>query len=243
MDEDSPGRERKLQVNEKASTYTQASTNHTCYEVTCAGWIIKWIVGATWKPSDTLYPELQLWRSSGGDTYQKINGTRLRVRGDTFEMFNVTAGNGIVMSGGIYEYDNFEPIPFQAGDILGVFLPPNAHCKLRLLSVRGQGPTNYYLATGNSNKSLFNSIDLTQQNLRSIAYYPLVSVSIELRKLARYNRQLTSYSMECCTWPWPFRSYLQSCYNWLPLCCYWLCPFTVTHYHSVVPGYGPSVTG
>ena len=167
----------KLRVTHKRQQITPAM------RFTCTGWITKWIIGVAWVHRDTFYPELQLWRSSGGDTYRKINGTRLSGRSDTSEEFNVPVGNGIVLSGGIYEYDNFEPIPFQAGDILGAFIPPNSYSKLRLLSVRGHVPTNYYLATGNSNKSLYDSIDLEQQNLKVRTYHPLVSVSIEeLRK-------------------------------------------------------------
>ena len=78
---------------------------------TCDGMITKWIVGAHWLDGDddVLYPELQIWRSSGNDTYQKINRTFLELADNS--------------SNRIYEYDNFSPIPFQAGDILGVFIP------------------------------------------------------------------------------------------------------------------------
>ena len=67
-----------------------------------------------------LYPELQLWRKIGDDTYQKINGTLIAIETENDD--------------GIYEYDNFPPIPFQAGDILGVFIPPFGESKLRLRS-------------------------------------------------------------------------------------------------------------
>ena len=167
---------RTLQVTHKRQQITPAM------RFTCAGWITTWIFGAAWKPSDTLYPELQLWRSNGEDTYRKIHGTQLSVSGDASEKFNVTVGNGIVLSGGIYEYDNFEPIPFQAGDTVGAFLPPNAHCKVRLLSVRGQGPTNYYLGTGRSSTAPFTSIDLHQHMINLQSYHPLISVSMDLRK-------------------------------------------------------------
>ena len=71
--------------------------------------ITKWIVGADWDSRDSLYPELQVWRNIGNDVYQKINGT----------FINIEAEN----SNRIYEYNNFSPIPFLAGDILGVFVP------------------------------------------------------------------------------------------------------------------------
>ena len=169
----------KLQVTHKRQQITPG------IRFTCAGWLTKWIIGVAWKRSDRFYPELQLWRSSGGSTFLKLNGTHLSGVRERVAAVNVTVGNGIVISGGIYEYDNFEPIPVQAGDILGAFLPPTADSKLRLLSLRGQGPTNYYLVTGNTNKSSYNSIDLKQQNLRAVTYHPLVSVSIELRKFTK----------------------------------------------------------
>ena len=74
-----------------------------------------------------------MWRNIGSDMYWKINGT-----------FITTP---IENSNRIYEYDNFSPIPFQAGDILGVFLPGNELARLSLLSETTNSPTNYYLTT------------------------------------------------------------------------------------------------
>ena len=54
-------------------------------------------------------PELQLWRNTGNDTFVKINGTFV-----TSETFNSSL---------IYEYSSFSPIQFQAGDVLGIFVP------------------------------------------------------------------------------------------------------------------------
>ena len=133
---------------------------------TCDGMITKWIVGADWDSSDSLYPELQVWRNIGNDVYQKRNGTFITIPS--------------VSSNRIYEYDNFSPIPFQAGDILGVFLPRNGNARLRLLSETTNSPTNYYLNTGNSaSESPFDTIDIQRsQSLSSQAYHPLVSVEI-----------------------------------------------------------------
>ena len=131
---------------------------------TCDGMITKWIVGADWDNSDSLYPELQVWRNIGNDTYQKRNGTVITIPS--------------VSSNRIYEYDNFSPIPFQAGDILGVFLPRDSDARLCLRSENTNSPTNYYLATVDS-ESPFDTIDIqSTQSLRSEAYHPLVSVEI-----------------------------------------------------------------
>ena len=76
---------------------------------TCDGMITKWIIGADWNMYNPEYPELQVWRNVGNTTYQLINGTVIESPQES--------------SNHIYEYDNFSPIPVQAGDILGVFIP------------------------------------------------------------------------------------------------------------------------
>ena len=133
---------------------------------TCDGMITKWIVGADWQHNDNLYPELQIWRSSGNDTYQKINGTFLE--------FEDSSSNRI------YEYDNFSPIPFLAGDILGVFIPRTSLSRLRLLSENTNSPTNYYLTTDDSvSESPHDVIDIQNTPMvMSGTYRPLVSVEI-----------------------------------------------------------------
>ena len=134
---------------------------------TCDGMITKWIVGADWNNGNSLYPELQIWRSSGNDMYQKINGTFIQVDTENEDR--------------VYEYDNFAPIPFQAGDILGVFVPPNGDSKLRLRAESEPGPTNYYIRTADSDTvSPYDSIDLQQDTpqVSSSVYLPLVTVEI-----------------------------------------------------------------
>ena len=129
---------------------------------TCNGMITKWIVGADWNGGESLYPELQVWRSIGNDVYQKINGTFIKI--------------GTKLSNRIYEY-NFSPIPFLAGDILGVFVPRNMISKLRIRSEANHGPLNYYIPTAKmADMSSYDTIDL-QQNTPEL-YHPLVTVEI-----------------------------------------------------------------
>ena len=134
---------------------------------TCDGMITKWIVGADWDSSDSLYPELQVWRNIGNDLYQKINGTFLNI--------------GTESSNRIYEYDNFSPIPFLAGDILGVFIPRAASSRLKLRAEDDHGPLNYYIPTTDmASISPYDTIDL-QQSTPQIAteiYHHLVTVEI-----------------------------------------------------------------
>ena len=134
---------------------------------TCDGMITKWIIGVNWNISGSLYPELQIWRSSGNNKYQKINGTLIDIETENKEQ--------------VYEYDNFPPIPFQAGDILGVFIPPDVESKLRLSAESGHGHTNYYIPTADSDTvSPYDSIDLQQDTpqVSSSVYHPLVTVEI-----------------------------------------------------------------
>ena len=135
---------------------------------TCDGMITKWIIGAHWlwwsNNYDILYPELQLWRKNGNNTYQKISGTLFSVETQSDD--------------GVYEYDNFSPISFQAGDILGVFLPQQWKRKLEPGSEDGHGPINYYFETDyDVTLSPYETIYLDQQ-IQSDVYHPLVTVEI-----------------------------------------------------------------
>ena len=134
---------------------------------TCDGMITKWIVGGHWSNGGDLYPELQVWRNIGNDVYQKINGT----------FINITTES----SNRIYEFDNFSPIPFLAGDILGVFIPRNRDSKLRLRAEADDGPINYYLHTlNNATVSPYGTIDI-ESNMPPYTigtYRPLVTIEI-----------------------------------------------------------------
>ena len=132
---------------------------------TCDSLITKWILGAKWDNQNYLYPELQVWRSTGNDVYHKINGT----------VINIAAYNQTR----IYEYNNFSPIPVLAGDILGVFIPKKGDSKLRLWSEKDNGPVVYYVGTGSATESPVDVIDLQHMSsLSSATYLPLVTVEI-----------------------------------------------------------------
>ena len=98
--------------------------------------------------------------------FHKINGTFINIATES--------------QTSIYEYDNFPPIPFLAGDILGVFVPRDRDSKLRIWHEQDNGPTNYYIPTENSDSvSPFDTIDLQSiPSLMSQVYHPLVTVEI-----------------------------------------------------------------
>ena len=157
---------RRLETVESATNRPQRQQITPDIKFTCDGMITKWIFGADRDSSDSLYPELQVWRNIGNDKYQKINGTVITISS--------------VSSNHIYEYDNFSAIPFQAGDILGVFLPRTQFTSVSLLSENTDSPTNYYLNTDDFvSESPFDTIDIqSTESLISQVYHPLVSVEI-----------------------------------------------------------------
>ena len=135
---------------------------------TCDGMITKWIIGANWGSGgdDTLYPELQIWRNIGNNTYQKISGTSITPITENPDRF--------------YEYDAFPPIPVQTGDILGAFIPETSMSRLSLLSENLNTPVNYYLEiVASATESPYDVIDIQNMpSLRSHGYHPLVTVEI-----------------------------------------------------------------
>ena len=129
---------------------------------TCDGHITKWIVGANWADTRSLYPELQVWRNVGNDVYHKINGTVINIAAESPTR--------------IYEYDNFSPIPVLAGDILGAFIFQTPSSKLLLWSERDSDSSVFFVNTDSNSVS---SIDLqSMPPLRSTSYFPLVTVEI-----------------------------------------------------------------
>ena len=135
----------------------------------CDGWITKWIIGALWGDTLELFPELQIWRKAGNETYRKISGTRIVVDRRNENL--------------IYEYSNFTPIPFQAGDVLGAFVPLGNVTKLKLRSEGNRGPLNYYILTNNAPESPYNNVNLSG-TLTSATFHPLISVEISKHKVS-----------------------------------------------------------
>ena len=130
---------------------------------TCDGNITKWIIGADYDENGNLYPELQIWRNTGDETYRKINGTFIELQTQ--------------VSSKIYEYEDFSPIPVKSGDILGIFLPFSTSSRLRLASELADSPAQHFLFTGVTvSSSPYDEIDLEGGSVTRGAYHPLVSV-------------------------------------------------------------------
>ena len=128
---------------------------------TCNGFITKWIVGATLNEDliDTGgLPELQVWRSAGGDSFTKRN----------FNIFTITN----VPFTNVYEYTLTSPLEFQEGDILGVYQPRQSDSQLVVYYQEDDGPGNYRQNRLNTALSTFTLMDARDFD------YPLVTVEI-----------------------------------------------------------------
>ena len=138
---------------------------------TCDGMITKWIIGADWDGYSDYSPELQLWRSNETGVYHKISGTHLSAYSQSqMQVYEYEQ---------VYEYANFPPIPVKAGDVLGVFIPPDGQSKLRLRAEGETDPVNYYIPTGSATESPYNSVNILDAQLVSSAtYHPLVTVEM-----------------------------------------------------------------
>ena len=131
---------------------------------TCDGVITNWIIGAIYTEDSIPGPELQLWRKMENDTYVKVSGTIV-----TAEVNN---------SNLIYGNSSFSPIPFRAGDILGIFVPNAADSILKLRFELARGPRNYFLDLDRTDRmSPHQQFNLTA-SVSSDVYHPLVSVEI-----------------------------------------------------------------
>ena len=127
---------------------------------TCNGMITKWIIAASVYSDNPHTAELQLWRSTTNGVYERINGTQI----------TMTASPRAV-----YEFDNFSPIPFQAGDFLGLYLPFSD--VIELYSEDTNSTINYYIySTWDFYYTQSYTINTT--SLASSYYHPMVSVEI-----------------------------------------------------------------
>ena len=144
-------------------TYPQEQVIYLNTKFTCSGRVIKWIVGATYS-NGNYYPELQIWRPSGGGVYQKLNGTIAKAAEEE--------------ASGIYEFIVDPPLPFQPGDILGVFHPSEQNSRL-LVNYDSEGDLlNFYLPLESSQVEPSHTIIDVSSGLQIRTEIPLVAVEI-----------------------------------------------------------------
>lgn len=105
---------------------------------TCNGTITTWIFGGQWNGQivASASPELQIWRSNGNGSYNRVGSTEI----------NVTESN----TTRLYWYHLSPNLTFQEGDILGFYQPQSSESPLRLrLAVRMDPLQTVYLRLGN----------------------------------------------------------------------------------------------
>lgn len=139
----------------------------------CDGAVTKWIVGAYWNRNGVLFPDLQLWRRNASGAYNKVCNTAL----------NATSYN----ASWLYEFAVEPSLPFQRGDILGIFQPSRSRSRLRIIYRTGSGnPRNYVFNTAENVTepplSMFSTSD-THVTLQSV----LPFVTVEICKLCMVN--------------------------------------------------------
>ena len=153
---------------------TQVSTDRKTYEekqlimpdiqFTCRGEVVKWIMGGKWNDGQH-YPELQIWRSSGGTMYQRVNST--------------TISAAMERDDDVYEFILDPPIPFQPGDVLGVFQPSKDNSRLRVNYDNDGSSVYYYIETDEDQVvSLHTTFDISHEDVETQTALPLVSLEI-----------------------------------------------------------------
>ena len=129
---------------------------------TCAGNILSWTFSGGWlrfQPTGLIptFTELQIWRSSGSGSYDKVGSTAINVTGQ-----NAT---------GLYHYPLSSPLAFRAGDILGFFQPATSTSQLGLYH-EGVTTTNYRINSLTRPASQFNIYNGSFEH----RYQPMIDV-------------------------------------------------------------------
>ena len=115
---------------------------------------------AQYRESATQYPELQVWRNMTG-TFVKVGNT------GNMEPVQTAYLN-------VYEYVLDPPLPVLAGDVLGIYQPPENESRVHLTFLRNTGPVNWYRSSVTGPLATFVNDTQTQRNM-----LPLVVVNFE----------------------------------------------------------------
>ena len=116
--------------------------------VTCDGHVTHIIVGGRIGTGSN-EPNIQLWRSSGNNTYQQVLDYNITVSSQDYSISN-----------NLYQYNLSTPVPVQNGDYLGIYQPSNGHFIIYQQELNG--PKNYW-----PHGTLLNENN-----------YPLISISV-----------------------------------------------------------------
>ena len=121
------------------------------------------------------FPHLQLWRNAticGANAYILV--------GDT-ELFVPNSDELVSRSDYVFTGTAGPVLEFQAGDILGLFQPPNGRSRVRVFYNTSAGPTNYFINTGNADQPSLSCFIIANANgMRD--HLPLVTIKHEIGK-------------------------------------------------------------
>ena len=128
----------------------------------------KWIFAASWNGGSNrdLYPELQIWRPIGSDSYVKMQNSTVNI--NARDLTNR------------YEYIPDPPLDFQVGDIVGIYQPLRSRNRLNLQYYQGNAYSqliNYYFQTNRSQFQNFSTSGVMSESI-----LPLVIVEVKISK-------------------------------------------------------------
>ena len=78
------------------------------------------------------YPEIQIWRNTGGNTYTRQSSEEIRLNPGEFS------------PDGVLQFNLTTPISYQSGDVLGVYQPAKGDSVVRVYYM--QASNSHYLS-------------------------------------------------------------------------------------------------
>ena len=172
--------EEALLIGDFAYTYSQ-QTIIPDINFTMSGSVVRLTFAAQYRQSATQYPELQVWRNMSG-TFVKVGNT------DNTEPVQTAYLN-------VYEYVLDPPLPVLAGDVLGIYQPPEDESRVHLTFLEATGPVNWYRDSASGPLATFMIDTQSQRNM-----LPLVAVTFEPDgKLSIYWKKDIAYVAKSCT--------------------------------------------
>ena len=157
--------EEALLIGDFAYTYRQ-QTIIPDINFTTSGSVVRLTFAAQYRESATQYPELQVWQNMSG-TFVKVGNTA------NMEPVQTAYLN-------VYEYVLDPPLPVLAGDVLGIYQPPEDESRVHLTFLEDTGPVNWYRDSASGPLDIFMIDTQTQRNM-----LPLVAVAFEPGKLRK----------------------------------------------------------
>ena len=140
---------------------------------TCNGSIVGWRLAAI-DHTRNGRPELSVWRRNGANRFEKMAGQRI-------DSCTVTESSRTLRGSPVMIHEDIlnSPIPFEAGDVLGIlFVADNAASYIPLLyNVTGSGGlmSYYRTARGSPQNDVFT---LTANGVAQDTLFPLISLQI-----------------------------------------------------------------